>query len=89
MTEKNSKQFKRVVIIASVFWVSALAADIIIPLLHNYLNPSTARGHGGGGIMIATPLCVAAVVIALIVCLVKSKKENDQPQNGEKNEHTE
>ena len=89
MTEKNSKQFKRVVIIAALFWVSALAADIIIPLLHNYLNPSTARGHGGGGIMIATPLCIAAIVIALVVCLKKSKNEKKQTQNGENNEHPE
>ena len=78
MTEKYAKMFERIVIGAAVFWVLAFAADIIIPLLDNYLNPSTARGHGGGGILIATPLCIAAVVIALIVCLVRSKKENDK-----------
>ena len=74
MTEKYAKRFERVVIVAAVFWVLAFVADMLIPWLHDYLNPSTARGHGGGGILIAPPLCILAVVIAWIVCLVRSKK---------------
>ena len=88
MTEKYARFFERIVIGAAIFWGVSFAADITVPLLSDYLNPSRA-GHGGGGIMIATPLCIAAIVIALVVCLKKSKKEKKQTQNGENNEHPE
>ena len=76
MTEKYAKRFERVVIVAAILWALAFAVDLIVPWLYSYLNPSTAHGHGGVGILIATPVCIVAVVIALIVCLVRSKKEN-------------
>ncbi len=75
MTPKYKRIFEKVFIGAALLWVLAFAVDIFLPGLSYYVNPTLYRGHGGGAIMIASPVCLAAVVITLVVCLVKSSEE--------------
>lgn len=79
MTPKYKKTFGNVLIGAAVFWMLGFAADIVIPLLvRRFGDPTRFYGYEGIGITIASCVSGAAVVITLIVCLVKSKKEKDK-----------
>ena len=76
MTPKYKRIFGNVVIAAAVIWLLGFAADIVIPLLvRRFGNPSTFYAYDGVGITIGSTVCAATVVITLIVCLVKSRKE--------------
>lgn len=85
MSRKYAKILTRVIICAAVLWVLALLADILLPILSDvFADPSpTPGGHGGGGILFATPVCIAAVVIAWIVCRIRSKKDSDDHEHTE------
>lgn len=79
MSPKYKKIFGNVIVGAAVFWMLGFAADIVIPLLvRRFGDPSTFYGYDGIGITVASCVSGAAVAIALIVCLVKSKKEKDK-----------
>ncbi len=79
MTPKYKKIFGNVIIGAAIFWIMGFLADILIPLLvHRFGDPSVFYGYDGIGITVGSTVCFTAVVIALIVCLVKSKKENKE-----------
>lgn len=85
VNEKYSRRFRRVGIGAAILWVSALLADILLPILSDVFTDAspTPGGHGGGGILFATPICIAAVLIAWIVCRIKSKKDSDDHEHTE------
>lgn len=87
MSPKYKKTFGNVIIGAALFWILGFLADIIIPLfVRRFGDPSTFYAYEGVGITIASCVSGAAVAIALIVCLVKSKKETAQPQTGNETE---
>ena len=83
MSPKYKKIFGNVIIGAALFWILGFLADIFVPLLvRRFGDPSTFYGYDGVGITVASCVSGAAVAIALIVCLMKSKKETAQPQTG-------
>ena len=91
MSEKHAKYFTRIVIGAAVFWAIAFFADILVPRLDLFCDPSVPApgGHGGLAHLLAFPVCLVTIVIALIVCRIKSRKERKEQQNGEHHEYTE
>lgn len=90
MTEKYKKIFGRVIIGAAAFWALAFIADILVPWIwHMARYPDVPKAFSDYGTILSTiaaGICIAAVLTALIVCVVKSKKEK---ANGEHNEHPE
>jgi hypothetical protein len=79
MTEKYKKIFERVILGTAAFWFLAFLADILIPWLLDVLRHSDDLApfseYGGIVTTIAAIVCFVTIAIALIVCLVKSKKE--------------
>ena len=80
MTEKYKQIFGRVIVGVAAFWTLVFLGDILIPWIRHMLRyPDVPKAFGDYGTILSTIaaiICVAAVVIALIVCLVKSKKES-------------
>ncbi len=79
MTEKYKKIFGRIILGTALFWLLAFLADILVPwLLDVFRDTGNLTSFGDYGSIVSTIaaiVCFLVIVIALIVCLVKSRNE--------------
>lgn len=77
MTEKNAKIFRRILIVTAIVWIlGVLLPDIAAPIWADRLrDPSepVVGGHGGGWLLLGTPLCIAVVIVSCIVLRIRSR----------------
>lgn len=79
MTEKYKKIFGRIILGTAVFWALAFIADILVPWLRHILFypdvPVSFDDYGTIVSTIAAAVCILVIAVALVVCLVKSRKD--------------
>lgn len=81
MTGKYRKIFIRILIITAVIWaLGVILLDIAAPNLHYRFrdpNEPVIPGHGGGWMLLGSPLCVLVVIASFFILRFLSGKHRD------------